>query len=599
MAAYGIALVVDNTGGQTATRLKTALENFGHTVTLVDDSVIGSTDFSSFDLIVTARITVGGATLRATEKPLIVGLYHPSGSDGNITGISTSLPTQMNLVGNTRQSDNSESSFYIDIDDIDHFIGSGFRSESTHVRWRVGSATYAHSVDSGEPYIGDLIAVGSRSHGTFISGLPTQIAIEGGTLDLLGSAIPARYVVSNALEPFGTSSDLTVEGKLLLGLSVNWVMGDDSPPDDSCGMLIWDAFDRVDGLDAWPYYGPEWADENWWKDLSVEEFSPSSETPIQLAGGSGNAGPENEPQPSGGIIHAPFRGVVTIDNPVAVRKSLVAMMFADSDSSNAIWSILHYDIATQSGISIENQWPDSGSPGGIEIIQWENGEGTSLHSDPFSVSNEGVSNTLLKLILKPDGTFRAINKNGITTQTARHDITLNLGAQLARSIGMGFRVISSGYQGAGVAVWQFSACTSDILTVTGLNDGERFGLYGGDWGITEIISDPAAGGIATIEGGLLSWPADRLRILENDGVTPISTFNRGGFPKEYLFWGGQTWNRTGSLEPCPTGGSGVLFPPPPRGCIDPLVLVNPWEVETTPDGDWTPDAEPSGSWSKQ
>lgn len=224
-----IALLSADVAHAAATNTMATLVGRGHSVTLIADSEITTTDFSSFDLIVAARNTGASATLASATvanqlralvnsgKPLVVGGVFTGGTGG--TGRS-SIATLMNLTGTwtIRDSSTGTASERQDstIIDIGHAITDGFDAALLPI---YSASQFRAKLTSGQPYVGVRLANGAGSDNTEAH----LIAIPAGTTDLASGTVGARVVVGDI--PYSGQGVLNARGATLLNRMCLWAAG--------------------------------------------------------------------------------------------------------------------------------------------------------------------------------------------------------------------------------------------------------------------------------------------------------------------------------------------------------------------------------------
>ncbi|WP_378944405.1 putative Ig domain-containing protein [Mesorhizobium sp. ANAO-SY3R2] len=230
-ASLSIALVTADTAHASATNTKADLELLGHTVTLITDSAIGSTDFASFDLIVAVRSTATSATSASATvagqfralvnggKPLVVS-SNCSGPISAGAGRST-VATLMNLTGTWTIRDSTTGTLS---ERQDSTITSTVHA-ITHGFFDVGllpvyaAPNFRAKLTSGQPYVGTKLANGAGSDDTEAR----LIAIEAGTTDLASQTVAARVVLGDL--PYSGQGKLTLAGATLLSRMCLWAAG--------------------------------------------------------------------------------------------------------------------------------------------------------------------------------------------------------------------------------------------------------------------------------------------------------------------------------------------------------------------------------------
>lgn len=226
ISPLNIAVVTNDTTNASATNTKAALETFGHTVTLIADSAIGSTNFSSYNVIVAVRPTGTSTTAVSSTvasglqslldggKPMVLGGTFSTQTVG--TG-RTTLWTAMNLTGTCRGTTNS-SGGEISVTDNSHAVTYGFSTGKLPIS--TGTSAPQTTVTSGQSTVGSSLGLGDPDV-SGSSGDVALIAIPAGTSDLIGHTVAARVVICDFYGSFAYRNI----GQSLLNHAVHWAAG--------------------------------------------------------------------------------------------------------------------------------------------------------------------------------------------------------------------------------------------------------------------------------------------------------------------------------------------------------------------------------------
>lgn len=248
-----IALLVGDPTHASTTNLNSALTGLGHTVTVIDDVNVATADFSSFDLIASTRNTLASLSdiatrLRALGKPVLMGMLCEGGTAG--TNLPDALGVTMRLHGNidveTSTSDHRE----VNIFNINHSVTASYALGPITI---YSGANFTPSMTDGAPLVGTVLAKGDPNSNLHRSS-SQLIAIESGTPDLDGTALPMRIAVYGNF--YAGQTVYTAEGNTLLGNIVNWLITAPAPltytvlttPSETFSPYIeWSVFDNVGG----------------------------------------------------------------------------------------------------------------------------------------------------------------------------------------------------------------------------------------------------------------------------------------------------------------------------------------------------------------
>lgn len=211
-----------------ATNTKTALQNKGHTVTMVNDGGIGgagvtATSVAAYDAMVGVRLTsdTGVANALATKvqagKPLALGMVDAGLSVGTGNNV---VANRMHYQGVSRVADNSGAQGeIINVTDVSHIISSYLSVGNLTV---MSGANFSVSVQAGQTHIGTKLGQGPVGDPT--AGEPTLYAIERGTLnqEVVPVATGARVVVWGNL--YAGQAAYAAAGETLLDHIIQWLL---------------------------------------------------------------------------------------------------------------------------------------------------------------------------------------------------------------------------------------------------------------------------------------------------------------------------------------------------------------------------------------
>lgn len=219
-----VAIVSADTGHASATNTKTALENKGHTVTLVAQTTWagwGIGDFAGIDCVFFIRATHSQAVSDAIRVWLDAGI--PTGVglvySGGLAATNQALqPTLMHLMGNGDIIGTAPTQNEIQVTNGTHEITDEFGTGALQI---YTASQYSGCVTSGQSHVGTAIADGD--YYTTAHGLVNTFAVEAGTPDMQGAPVStgARCVVSGAL--YGGQGAYLANGENLLSAIVDWL----------------------------------------------------------------------------------------------------------------------------------------------------------------------------------------------------------------------------------------------------------------------------------------------------------------------------------------------------------------------------------------
>ena len=220
---YAVALVVNDPNHNSTTNVKADLETLGHTVTVVEDGNISTTNFSSYDLIVAVRSLATQALAddlyAVWDSGIPVMLPGLANGTAGGSGRSTS-PTFLDLTQTWQVISSSSGNDANDITDASHPITSeqGLGTVTIY-----SGGNWMSALDTGAAFVGDTLADGDPT--TDLANQDTLIAVEEGTSRLgTSGATPARAVVWGDM--YAGQSGYTADGRALIQRMLRWMMKD-------------------------------------------------------------------------------------------------------------------------------------------------------------------------------------------------------------------------------------------------------------------------------------------------------------------------------------------------------------------------------------
>lgn len=236
-----VAILVSDVSGVAVVNTRRALQNQGYTTDVVGITTATVESLSGYDCVVCPRFTVSHLDLAANllqqlisqGKPVVLYPGAGGGSNGtpqiqmssklNLTGKVVVLPPSSDLSPSNQGFDS------IKIENVAHPITRNYSIGNLIVYNRSSDGWYSSQgcIANGEPYVGTLLATGDPDDSR-TRDLPCVIAIEKGTLDLLGNPIGSRIVISGVC--YGNNTPYSTTGEQLLNRCVQWAIGQNVTP---------------------------------------------------------------------------------------------------------------------------------------------------------------------------------------------------------------------------------------------------------------------------------------------------------------------------------------------------------------------------------
>lgn len=214
-AGLAIALIVANAEHDTTTQTTGEISALGHTVTVVAEGDVGSTNFSGFDALVTCRVTAStgvGNAIRALMDaglPAVLGAVPTSPPSNN--NVDT-IANRTGLAGSWWRV-RSAQQVWLDITDNTHPITSPFSTGQLAVLQAAGYRT-------GGSVSGTVLGISSVFTGGSEPGL---VVWDEGDEDHAGTPLVARAVIVDFI---GSGQALTAGGSTILDRSLRWAVGE-------------------------------------------------------------------------------------------------------------------------------------------------------------------------------------------------------------------------------------------------------------------------------------------------------------------------------------------------------------------------------------
>lgn len=218
-----VVMVTQTPTHAAATNTQAALTGLGHTVTVVDDASVTSTNLDGYDLIVVVRSAIAGATIRPyldAGRPMLIATVEAGVSAG---AGQVALPTDLRLAGTFNLIDNTAGLTESVIVHDTHDIVAPYAVDQ-RVAMMAG-ANFVAALENGQLFVGDKLSTGDPDSAV-TAGMVDLIAVEKGTNNLDAAAVGARVVIWGWL--YGGQSDYSADGKATLGRAVTWAVA--TPP---------------------------------------------------------------------------------------------------------------------------------------------------------------------------------------------------------------------------------------------------------------------------------------------------------------------------------------------------------------------------------